>query len=213
MRVIAADAWTWDWTAVAAVATGALALFTAWLAFSTRSLAKATRQDVNAAWRPVLIGAADTRDGLARVHINTTPGIKTGTAKLTLIVSNIGTGPALNVKLTMSGLGAASDKGTPIPLGTLGPKSDEPNRTVVLAAAVPTDGNPDFGYDFLLAYEDLARAGFTTRLRFDKVETKPPFHEGDYNVAIGMVTNIDQDPTPEPTNIRINIRSLLRRPA
>lgn len=45
------------WTALAAIGTLSLAGFTAWLAWSTRGLAKSSQLDQEAQWRPVILPA------------------------------------------------------------------------------------------------------------------------------------------------------------
>jgi hypothetical protein len=97
-----------DWTALAAVGTLALALVTAWLAVSTRKLARASTADQRAQWRPILAvdpeGRVDYEDATGQLSFN---------------VRNVGRGPAFGIRAelrrgpqpiggSMPGLGAAA---------------------------------------------------------------------------------------------------------
>jgi hypothetical protein len=129
--ILAGSRWSLDWTAVAAIATAVLALFTWRLAYSTRTLAQATRQDVSAAWRPVLIGAA-THQGESRIHVVATPGTELGTADVTILIANVGSGPALNIELVATSFGSIVQGPTTERLGTLGPKPTDYQQVVTL---------------------------------------------------------------------------------
>jgi hypothetical protein len=87
--------WAIGWTAIAGIATATLALFTAWLAWSTRALARETDQDIRAAWRPILMphGTADLR-----VREDRSEDIYQ--VRLSLTLRNTGRGPALNCSLS-----------------------------------------------------------------------------------------------------------------
>src|SRR4051794_11432805 len=80
--------WAFGWEALVAVGTLALAGGTAWLAWTTRSVARATQAELAAAWRPLLVfhsASVEQRDGPADVRI------------LLFAVRNDGRGPALSV--------------------------------------------------------------------------------------------------------------------
>jgi hypothetical protein len=166
---MATSAWAWDWTAVAAVATAALALFTVWLAVSTRSLARATRQDIRSAFRPVVIGS--TRDGTGNsvLIVERTPGHRPDSATVKLYLRNAGTGPALNIRLNAKSHGSASGSQTDeILLGTLGHAERDQLSCELPDFNVPRDFNENFGYRFSVTYEDLAAAHYSTHLAYDK---------------------------------------------
>src|SRR5689334_11475655 len=74
------------WTIVVAVATILLALFTAWLAFSTRGLARASVADQRSQWRPILSPGPD--GGV---------GVDHSSDELLLAMTNVGRGPAFGV--------------------------------------------------------------------------------------------------------------------
>ena len=84
--ILETTAWAWGWDTVAALGTLALALVTAWLAFSTRALAAASREDEEAQWRPVLV--SDVRAPVA---------YDSSTGELSFDVRNVGRGPAFGV--------------------------------------------------------------------------------------------------------------------
>jgi len=75
-----ASPWT-DPEGVAAIGTLVLAAFTAWLAWTTRRLARAAGSETRANWRPVLVFALATLEG----------------GRLSLSVRNVGRGPALRL--------------------------------------------------------------------------------------------------------------------
>ena len=76
-----------DWTALAAIGTFAVALITAWLAVSTRKLARASTADQRAQWRPILTVGPD-----GQVDYDDTTG------KLSFELRNVGRGPAFGVR-------------------------------------------------------------------------------------------------------------------
>lgn len=77
---------SWGWDALVAIGTLALAAVTAWLAWSTRALARASRNDERAQWRPVLVP-----DSRASVDYDE------GTGVMAFEVRNVGRGPAFGV--------------------------------------------------------------------------------------------------------------------
>jgi hypothetical protein len=78
----------WDWRAdtYVAISTFGLAVFTAALAWSTRTLARAAATDQRAQWRPVVISEANTEVDYLAVE---------GT--LLVRIRNVGRGPALGI--------------------------------------------------------------------------------------------------------------------
>jgi hypothetical protein len=84
------SSWAFGWEALVAVGTIGLAFFTAWLAWTTRKLARTTGEDVRAGSRPVVI---DVAGGYPTAR--TPEGANFGEVRL--LVRNGGRGPALNV--------------------------------------------------------------------------------------------------------------------
>jgi len=178
---VQASPWAFGWTAVAALATGILALFTAALAFSTRRLAKETGRDVRSAWRPVLIGGATGQDGTSELIVQPTP-VAPGKASLQLFITNVGSGPALNIKVTPSSFGNAEQAPTgPIERGTLGPGPKNLHQQITIENQVlpVTNDDAQFGYRFELTYEDVSGVVYRTILTYAKRAGQRPF--GPYN--------------------------------
>jgi hypothetical protein len=90
-----ADAGPWDfgWTAVAGIATSILA-FVTWL------LARSTSQDVQAAWRPVLVIGDHPESGQSALLQRETDENGDPCTDLRCRVENAGSGPAINCKAT-----------------------------------------------------------------------------------------------------------------
>lgn len=83
-----AENWSFGWDALVAVGTVGLAAVTAWLAWTTREVARATRDELAASWRPLLVySALRTRQ----------TGDDTDERQLELVVRNDGKGPALAI--------------------------------------------------------------------------------------------------------------------
>src|SRR5947209_12424609 len=84
VHLVLAD-FSWGWDSFVAIGTLALAIGT-WLAWSTRTMAAASRDDERAQWRPVLVpdqnGAVDYDDE---------------TGEMSFWVRNVGRGPAFGI--------------------------------------------------------------------------------------------------------------------
>jgi hypothetical protein len=165
------DAWGWTPTTVAAGATVVLALITAGLAWSTRALAKETGEDVRAEFRPILIGAATGEDGSAMLQVE--PAMMgTGRASLDFFFTNVGPGPALNIKVTLAAFGIEGDTGgSTVERGTLGRGATNIHQHVrfedqPFLTAWPEDAV--FGYVFDLTYEDLNQNSYSTVVRYER---------------------------------------------
>jgi hypothetical protein len=144
------DPWAFGWTAVAGLATAVLAGLTAWLAWSTRALARETDQDVRAAGRPILTPAAAE---LTAQTIGDRYEIR-----LALNLENTGRGPALNCELT--GLRSRSVSGitwAACRVSTIGAGRSEPLSVEGTATPVPGRPSPDLHLLFVANYEDVAR--------------------------------------------------------
>lgn len=146
----ATDPWAFGWTAVAGIATAVLAGFTAWLAWSTRALARETDQDVRASARPILTPAAAELDAQAigdRYEIH-----------LALQLENTGRGPALNCEL--AGLRSRSASGitwAACRVSTIAADRSELLNVEGTATPIPGRPAPDLHLLFVANYEDVAR--------------------------------------------------------
>jgi hypothetical protein len=105
--------WTFGWEALVAIGTITLAAVTAGLAWSTRTVAQATRDEIGAAWRPVLLPqSAEIMQRSAQSPVS-----------LKIKVKNVGRGPALEVTArlelpdgTTRHIGAPGEQPIPEPL-------------------------------------------------------------------------------------------------
>jgi hypothetical protein len=88
--------WDFGWEAIVAIATGGLALFTAYLALSTRKLAREAGNETRANWRPVLaIELQPTSAGV--ISRRRSVYVDEDEHTLTVNIRNVGRGPALHV--------------------------------------------------------------------------------------------------------------------
>jgi hypothetical protein len=83
------------WEPLTAIGTLTLAAFTAYLALSTRRLARNAGDEVRANWRPVLVIQANYSS------VGGTPSVRLHERELWLNVRNVGRGPALHVRATL----------------------------------------------------------------------------------------------------------------
>jgi len=86
---VEAGPWEFGWEALVAIGTIGLAAFTAWLAFTTRRVAKSTRDEVASAWRPVVV--------VTRAELLREPDEEEWS--LRLVVLNVGSGAALELRV------------------------------------------------------------------------------------------------------------------
>jgi hypothetical protein len=165
------DAWGWTPTTVAAGATALLAVLTAALAWSTRRLAKATREDVRSEFRPILIGSATGEDGSAALEVEPAM-LGTGRASLILFLTNVGPGPAMNIKVTPKSFGFLEDsQGATVERGSLGPGEKNIHQSIRFEDEAFYEEWPKdaaFGYSFEVAYEDLNEHSYKTFLRYER---------------------------------------------
>jgi hypothetical protein len=160
------DPWGFGWSAVAGIATVILALFTAWLAKSTRDLARETDQDVRAAWRPILATEEP------RITVREDLPNDRYVVQLQLLVVNTGRGPALNCEVSgrrprsVTGINWTPQKVNTIPV--------DGNRPVELEGDISILHAPNWTsrqrYSFALSYEDVARNLHRTTVVFDGAE-------------------------------------------
>src|SRR5690349_13680393 len=84
------------WEEVTAVSTLALAAVTAWLALSTRRLAREANAETRANWQPVLVPDVEAEPGGVA-----SSGLLLKDRRLTMRIRNVGRGPALNVTVVL----------------------------------------------------------------------------------------------------------------
>jgi len=140
------DPWAFGWTAVAGIATALLAGLTAWLAWSTRALARETDQDVRAAGRPILTPAGSEVVG-DRYEIH-----------LALYLENTGRRPALNCEV--SGVRpryAGAITWTACCVSIIAAAGSELLKVEGTATPIPGLPLPDLRLLFVAHYEDVAR--------------------------------------------------------
>lgn len=140
-----ASEWTFGWEALVALGTIGLALGTAWLAWTTRIVARATQAEVSATWRPVVLPAA-----LSIGSERKPPG-----AYVHLSLRNVGAGPALGLTYFVEGArqGPPQSAGHPLAVGDefVGYLDIDPDPSITELVVV-------------LLYEDLAARQQTTRV-------------------------------------------------
>jgi len=173
--------WAFGWTAIAGIATALLAGFTAWLAFSTRALARETDQDIRAAWRPILTPTAahmqlkvtELRDE-DRFHV---------WVHLTLV--NTGRGPAMNCDVggrkprSVSGITWESARISSIPAGQ--------ETFIDLAGSASLLDGPSWHekqrHAFVVTYEDIARNRYRSTF---VMKGSPVQNAGEEGMASGL---------------------------
>src|SRR4051794_21404129 len=88
----AADAWGFGWEALVALGTLGLAVATGGLAWLTKRLASAARDDERAQWRPVLVPDRYRNSRGMPLQIGQ------GAAEVVIRMRNAGRGPALHIR-------------------------------------------------------------------------------------------------------------------
>jgi hypothetical protein len=163
VRLLAESAWQFGWSALVAIGTLGLACVTAWLAWSTRSLARETAEDVRGANRPVVI---DTEGVMAYKQDDS------GYVVCFLSLQNAGPGAAINLvvdarvdgKELLNWLGGAR-------VATLAPGAVTRPAVPVLMLS-HTDRPASQACEVTCRYEDLAGACYRTILTHKSAE--PP---------------------------------------
>lgn len=79
-----------------ALSTLGLAFFTAFLAWSTRGLAREARRETRANWRPVIVLETHSTSG------GTSPVVFFHDGTLSITIHNVGRGPAIHVRATLN---------------------------------------------------------------------------------------------------------------
>jgi hypothetical protein len=167
-------------TELAAVGTTMAALFTAWLAWVTRGLARTTQGEVSAQWRPALVPGRtvmpERQTGLPMAtRAADHPAIGLQGNVLTVALHNAGTGPALDIE-------AALPPGD-IPMASLG------DANVILAGeqrwftfSMPT---PPVHHRLVATYRDLGSTEYTTVVDVNFEAATPDSDDDDGNHISG----------------------------
>jgi hypothetical protein len=147
------------WEAVTALATLVLAVGTVVLAWSTRSLAGATCDDLRAQWRPALIPATDPQSDRALRHD------RQGN-RLDVRIRNGGRGPAHHIRTHLDPGGISPENWS---LGSL-PPGEEVTLTFVVynLAAVA---------QVLMDYRDLAENAYSSAIVLTEVNNDWRFYD------------------------------------
>jgi hypothetical protein len=161
----AAGPWTLGWEFILALVTLLLALFTGWLAWTTRRLARTTVQEVQGQTRPVVVPVRDT------VQASGEQGDQPfNYFNVTIRLRNIGAGPALNFDLTI-GEGSASE-----PLPALGAGSEH-DAVIRVPGHQENEGAHPYNSRtsrLVIEYFDLAVRRYTTEVWLGFLNTEGP---------------------------------------
>lgn len=152
-----------DWVAVFTIA---LAGATVWLAWTTRALARETKQEVEHSQRPVIAPTALVgHDPANKIEANPAPG------RSRVTVKNVGVGPALNIDLLVDEDGQPAPPDTTARVPALGAGVERREEV-----AFPTTGE----LRLHVVYDDVAGKRYLTRARWDPggqrwmaIETRP----------------------------------------
>ena len=153
--------WDFGWDSLVAIGTLALALFTVWLAWSTRRLAKQTSDEVAADFRPVLI---DAQQGTVQIDYPQVAG-QEGTTRVA--VQNVGPGPAMNTKARLRLKFSDKEWSSEIDLGTIAP--GQPAAAGVVSVPVIVDR--PITAELECEYEDLAEKTHRTEFSYESDTT------------------------------------------
>jgi hypothetical protein len=178
-------AWAFGWEALVAIGTLALAVFTAWLALSTRSLARETSRELRATWRPVLVVDNVT----SAVWLRFFDGHDTGTLRFTL--RNDGRGPALGLEAHIDRASGTAPRAPSIDLGIL--PTGASREVTAHGVPVHVDDNADDSDHprlmFLLALtcQDVAERPYLTAVALlGEVWDPEPDQNGEIHVTLGI---------------------------
>lgn len=159
---LAESPWAFGWTAIAGIATAALAALTWWLAKSTRDLASETDQDIRAQWRPILIV-----DMERPIDVVIAQGLDPGDehVRIEMRIVNRGRGPALNCVLR--GEAGASTYKCSFEDVSIAVLAVDETREVEVSGFVPKSDSPTaptFAERLVATYTDIAQNMYITRL-------------------------------------------------
>lgn len=150
------------WAAIAAAtATVILAAFTYWLARETRQLARETAEDLQAAWRPVLVPAERAME----LSPTDTPEF----VSASLAITNGGRGPALNIEAACFSASSLQTFCTDpmISLGTLSPEGTRKfSAAGLLRRDIARNDSSWLHYYVVLSYEDLGGREYMSRFLY-----------------------------------------------
>jgi hypothetical protein len=155
--------WEFGWEALVAIGTIGLTLVTAYLAATTRRVAKATLAEVSSQWRPVLAPAAQFKEGTSDAQdarqVFAFEQFGYYPPFLTIWIRNVGRGPALFVRAEVD-----PEQSTP---ETSSPAEVAPGDEVRLGfrnVAELGQASEDEAKQVLLDYRDLAGRSFSTAI-------------------------------------------------
>jgi hypothetical protein len=173
IAIAALATFEWGWDAFVALGTVGLAAVTAWLAWSTRSLAAAATRDQRAQWRPVV--AVST-------HAPVEYDDKTGA--MSLEVRNVGRGPAFGVNAQLRS--GKQPLGASVP--GLGATTLAPGETFRLQARVtdPTKRVRGLAVTVEVSYYDITERWHQSLLTV--VGRKPPGMLSDTTVVAQLAS-------------------------
>jgi hypothetical protein len=157
VEVVEMSRWEIGWDSLVAVGTLLLAMVTAGLALSTRALAEASKADLRAQWRPVILPALDPP---SRRAITYDRGL------LRVRIQNGGQGAALYIRTTIDPLGISPEHWS---LGALaaGDEQELRFRTEQINSAI----------QLLFDYRDLADHAYSTSITVDLVDQDLRFYD------------------------------------
>jgi hypothetical protein len=170
------------WDSLVAIGTLVLALVTAWLAWSTRKLARETADDVSSQLRPVLI---DSAEGVLVVGYPQ----DSDQGAFTLAVKNVGPGPALNARAEIF-IKYRNDSWTwETGVGTVGPGAAAGGQRIwpvppIYAEAQP---EPDITCEISCVYEDVANGIHRTVFNYTSAAPQRPDLAQILTVRLGLV--------------------------
>lgn len=140
--------WEFGWSALVAIGTLSLAGVTAWLAWTTRRVARADLANLRAQWRPVLVPRGDP-------VFASDPA--TGEWKAQLTIQNSGRGPALYIRATLDPINNSPDHWS---LGAMAPGQ----ASTLAFSHLPVR---DVFYQLLLDYRDLSGRLYSSAVVID----------------------------------------------
>lgn len=167
IAIYAADPWAFGWDAIVGIATGCLALFTAYLAWETRKLATTTKAEIDATFRPVVL-LRSARELPVSVWGD----------RIEVDIVNVGAGPAISARLSLS---PDSWFGDPASVG-----DGDADRLVGHYSNLSLGMGDSF--TFTVGYDDLNGVAHYTSITCECMGTRDDDVENHYAVAIRDVT-------------------------
>jgi hypothetical protein len=141
------------------------------MAWATRSIARATRSQVEGAHRPVIVPASSTAELAFRIGrvTDASAGPAMHGPKLVVPVENVGMGPALNVRGECAALVGGSTFGTGVVAHPVeGVAAGSANAVTFAPREGDLKDHPELA--LRLSYEDVAGRSYWTALHFTQRE-------------------------------------------